>query len=78
MEAECEKSVERKEPKGLESLPCPSGGQASRCRIIELVDDAILAVRPPPEMKCTYKMRYGDAFLCTSPDRREAYKRHRI
>jgi len=54
---------------------CHSKEQDCRCHVLELVDDTILAVRPPPEMKCSHKMRYRDAFLCTSPARKEIYKR---
>ena len=57
---------------------CPSRVKDCRCRVVQLVDDAILAVRPPPEMKCSHKMRYRDAFLCTCPVRKETYKRYKI
>jgi len=57
---------------------CLSGEQGCRCHVVQLVDDAILAVSPPPEMKCTHKMRYRDAFLCTCPVRKETYKRYKI
>ena len=57
---------------------CLSGEQGCRCHVVQLVDDAILAVSPPPEMKCTHKMRYRDAFLCTCPVRKENYKRYKI
>ncbi len=58
--------------------PCLSGEQACPCDVLQLVDDTILAVRPPPEMKCSHKLRYRDAFLCTSPVRKEIYKRSQV
>jgi hypothetical protein len=77
-EAQAGHTVERKEMKYEASLPCMSGDRACACRVVQLVDDSILTVAPSPEMKCTHKMRYRDAYLCTSPVRREAYKRHKI
>lgn len=57
---------------------CLSGNEACLCRVEQLLDDVILFVTPPPEMNCTHKMRYRDTHLCTSPVRREIYKRYRI
>ena len=46
-----------------------------RCDVIQLIDDTFLAVRPPPGMKCPHKLRYQNIFLCTSPARKEIYRR---
>jgi len=76
--AQIERAIEEKERRCDKVRSCLSGGQDCRCRVVQLVDDSILAVRPPLEMKCTHKMRYRDAFLCTCPVRKEAYKRYKI
>ncbi len=75
----------RTEPKATPAKPgsgnegsCISKEQDCRCHVLELVDDAILAVRPPPAMKCSHKLRYRDAFVCTSPARKESYKRSQV
>ena len=57
---------------------CLAGKQDCLCDVEQLVDDTILSVKPPPEMMCTHKMRYRDAFLCTCPVRRMIYKRYKI
>jgi hypothetical protein len=67
-----------RDPACDQSHSCLSGKQDCRCRVLQLVDNAILAVSPPPEMKCSHKMRYRDAFLCTCPVRKETYKRYKI
>ena len=71
--------VERREaerkPEGHNAGSLSSWEANCRCRVIQLIDDTILAVRPPPGMKCSYKMRYQDVFLCTSAARKEIYKR---
>ena len=73
-----EQNKRTKKPVCEKTGPCVFGEQTCPCDVLQLVDDTILTVRPPPEMKCSYKMRYRDAFLCTSPVRKEIYKRSQV
>ena len=57
---------------------CLSGEQGCLCDVEQLLDDSILSVKPRPQTKCTHKMRYREAFLCTCPVRKEIYKRYKI
>ena len=57
---------------------CLSGKKDCLCDVGQLLDVTILSVHPPAGMKCTHKMRYRDAFLCTCPVRKEIYKRYKI
>jgi hypothetical protein len=57
---------------------CLSGDGDCLCQVEQFLDDTILSIAPPPDMKCTHKMRYRDAFLCTCPVRKEIYKRYKI
>ena len=72
-----ERRRDERNPQGDDagSLSCREAD--CRCRVIQLIDDTILAVRPPAGMKCSHKMRYQDVFLCTSAARKEIYKRSR-
>lgn len=78
IEAQIEQAIEERAPECDKAHSCLSGEQNCRCHVVQLIDDAILAVRPPPAMKCTHKMRYRDTFLCTCPVRKETYKRYKI
>lgn len=73
-----EQNKTTRKPECEKTGPCFFGEKACPCDVLELVDDTILTVKPPPEMKCSHKMRYRDAFLCTSPDRKEIYKRSQV
>ena len=78
IEPQIEQTIVEGTPGCDKARSCLSGEQNCRCHVVQLVDDAILAVRPPFAMKCTHKMRYQDAFLCTCPVRKETYKRHKV
>jgi hypothetical protein len=73
------KDVVEKTTKCHKDCLCMSNGNNTICPVIHNIAGKVLFVRPKTrDSACTYKMSFGNSFVCNCPTRREIYIQYKI
>ncbi|MBF0567128.1 MAG: hypothetical protein HQK89_18035 [Nitrospirae bacterium] len=59
------------------NFACLSDPNYVLCKADVIINDTIMVVKCLENNFCSYKMSFGDHFICHCPVRKEIFKRHR-
>ena len=71
-------SIIRRTTRCEKNLSCMSEQRNELCKITRNVEDKVYFVKCQENESCSYRLSFGDSFICNCPVRKEIYNKYHV
>ena len=71
-------SIIRKTTQCEKNLSCMSETKTELCKITRNVEDKVYFVKCEENESCSYRLSFGDSFICNCPVRKAIYNKYNV